>query len=37
MDWLNEAWRFLKNEKNRNTLAFIGGGIAAAVIGGWQF
>jgi len=37
MDWLNKAWRFLKNETNQKTLAFIGGGIAAVVIGGWQF
>jgi Tfp pilus assembly protein PilF len=37
MDWLNKAWRFLKNEKNQKTLAFIGAGIAAVVIGGWQF
>ena len=37
MDWLNKAWEFLKNEKNQKTLAFIGGGIAAVAIGGWQF
>ena len=37
MDWLTEAWRFLNNEMNQKTLAFIGGGIAAVVIGGWQF
>ena len=37
MNWLNKAWRFLSNEENRKTLAFVGGGIAAVVIGGWQF
>ena len=37
MDWPNKAWRFLKSEENRKTLAFVGGGIAAVVIGGWQF
>ena len=37
MDGLNKAWRFLKNETNQKTLTFIGGGIAAVVIGGWQF
>ena len=37
MDWLNKAWEFLKNEKHQKTLAFVGGGIAAVVIGGWQF
>jgi len=28
MGWLKEAWRFLKNEENQKTLAFVGGGIA---------
>ena len=37
MDWLYKAWRFLENETNHKTLAFIGGGIVAVVIGGWQF
>jgi ATP-dependent exoDNAse (exonuclease V) alpha subunit len=37
MDWLKEAWRFLKNEKNQKALAFIGAGIAAVAIAGWQF
>jgi len=37
MGWLKEAWRFLKNEENQKTLAFVGGGIAVVVIGGWQF
>ena len=37
MNWLNTTWRFLKNEKHQKTLAFVGGGIAAVVIGGWQF
>ena len=37
MDWLNKAWRFLKNETNQKTLAFVGGGIATVAIAGWQF
>ena len=32
MAWLNEAWRFIKNEKKQKALAFIAG-IAGA---GWQ-
>ncbi len=36
MDGLSAAWRFLKSEKNRKALAFVGGGIAAVAIGGWQ-
>jgi len=36
MDWLNEAWRFIESEENREILAFVGVGIAAVVIAGWQ-
>ena len=36
MDWLNEAWRFIESEDNREILTFIGAGIAAVVIAGWQ-
>ncbi len=36
MDWLIAAWRFLKSERNQKTLAFVGAGIAAVAIGGWQ-
>ena len=36
MAWLSEAWRFIKDDKNQKTLAFIGAGIAAVVVAGWQ-
>ncbi len=36
MAWLSEALRFIKNEKNQKTLAFIGAGIAVAGGAVWQ-
>ena len=36
MDWLEDAWRFLKSEENQKTLTFIGAGIAVAGAVVWQ-
>jgi hypothetical protein len=36
MNLIIRAWSWLSSSKNQKTLAFIGGGLAALLTGGWQ-